>query len=251
MIPPPHYAVTEIRPISHAIRSRRWATIGVVCGLAVLAVTAMMRAGTRSVSVATDHQPAAVTISESENLATAVLHDNLSGSRGSNAAPRPQVPAPTLSGDGTAGGENQVHASLAAGAKAEHDLAFTALNFYHIRDGKPGVDYPWLQSVKVIEPFRETTLQVTNPRTGYKYRWSVRRGEGSDGAGKLELSTSGEEVEVILTNLDENVITLEEMDIDSGVMVRRLDENVMVKYVRREIRTLTDADRVELLNAVS
>ena len=56
-----------------------------------------------------------------------------------------------------------------------HDFAtleFTALNFYDVRDGKPGQDYPWLKDVKLIETYRDTTLAVVGPREGFSYRWA-------------------------------------------------------------------------------
>lgn len=125
-------------------------------------------------------------------------------------------------------------------------LSFTALNFYHIRDGKPAQDYPWLENIKLIEPYRETTLTVMDPRPGYQYKWELpNRGKGDE----LHVSAGGVEAIAILTNLDENIITLKELDSDENV-VRQLDEPVMVKYVRREIRTLTDDERNELLDAV-
>ncbi|CAM9984336.1 unnamed protein product, partial [Sphacelaria rigidula] len=117
--------------------------------------------------------------------------------------------------------------------------------------GKPGTEYPWLKNKKLIEPFRETTLKVTSPREGYTYYWSVRSAEGNKDAGEVELSgLMGDEVEVKLTKLDGNLITLEEVDTESGVVMRRLDEHILVKYVRREIRTLTDVEREELFDAV-
>lgn len=131
-------------------------------------------------------------------------------------------------------------------------LSFTARNFYHVRDGKPGAEYPWLKNKILIEPFRETILEVTSPREGYTYHWSVRSAEGNKDAGEVELSgLAGDEVEVTLTKLDGNVVTLEEVDTGSGVVMRRLDEQIVVKYVRREIRTLTDDERTELFDAVS
>ena len=51
-------------------------------------------------------------------------------------------------------------------AETPPSLSFTALNFYHVRDGKPGQDYPWLKDIKLIEPHRETTLAVEHPRPG-------------------------------------------------------------------------------------
>ncbi|CAN0387437.1 unnamed protein product [Pylaiella littoralis] len=127
-------------------------------------------------------------------------------------------------------------------------LSFTALNFYHERDGKPALDYPWLKDIKLIEPHRETTLSVSSPRDGYEYRWEVRGGDPEQA--ELRATASGSETVIILTILDDNVITLEEVDPETQTVSRRLVEKVMVKYVRREIRTLTDEEREELFEAM-
>ncbi|CAM9425491.1 unnamed protein product, partial [Laminaria digitata] len=131
-------------------------------------------------------------------------------------------------------------------------LEFTALNFYHVRDGKPGQDYPWLKDVKLIEPHRDTTLAVVGPREGFDYRWEVRLPGSSSGGvvGEVQATATGAVTIVVLTQLDENVVVLEEVDGD-GKVTNRLEETVLVKYVRREIRTLTDDEREELLDAVS
>ncbi|CAM9421765.1 unnamed protein product [Ectocarpus sp. 6 AP-2014] len=126
-------------------------------------------------------------------------------------------------------------------------LSFQALNFYHIRDGKPAQDYPWLQDVKLVEPHRETTLSVASPRDGYDYIWEVRSGNTDDT--EVRASARGAEALITLTILDDNVITLKEVNSDGEIM-RQLDELVMVKYVRREIRTLTDDEREELFDAM-
>ena len=130
-------------------------------------------------------------------------------------------------------------------------LEFTALNFYHIRDGKPGQDYPWLKDVKLIEPHRDTTLAVVGPREGMNYRWEVRAGgSSSSGVREVQVTATGAVTIVVLTELDENVVVLEEVNGD-GQVTKRLEETVLVKYVRREVRTLTDDEREELLDAVS
>ena len=130
-------------------------------------------------------------------------------------------------------------------------LEFTALNFYHVRDGKPGQDYPWLKDVKLIEPHRDTTLAVVGPREGFDYRWEVRAGSssGSGGVGDVQATATGPVTIVVLTQLDENVVVLEEVDGD-GRVTNPLEETVLVKYVRREIRTVTDDEKEELLDAV-
>ena len=136
----------------------------------------------------------------------------------------------------------------------DHDVAtleFTALNFYHVRDGKPGQDYPWLKDVKLIEPYRDTTLAVVGPREGMNYRWEVRAGgSSSSGVREVQVTATGAVTIVVLTERDENVVVLEEVNGD-GQVTKRLEETVLVKYVRREVRTLTDDEREELLDAVS
>ena len=134
-------------------------------------------------------------------------------------------------------------------------LDFTALNFYHVRDGKPGQDYPWLKDVKLIEPHRDTTLAVIGAREGFVYRWEVRSPgtssiDSGGVAGEVQATATGAVAIVVLTQLNENVIVLEEVD-GNGQVTNRLEETVLVKYVRREIRTLTDGEREELLDAVS
>lgn len=144
------------------------------------------------------------------------------------------------------GGNAQAETSTAsATASAAHPLSFTATNFYHLRDGKPAQDYPWLTNVKLVEPHRDTTLTVANPREGFDYRWEIRAGVEEE----AYVSEVGEECTVVFTQLDDNVVALEEIDAD-GEVGRRLEEKVVVKYVRREIRTLTGEEREELLNAV-
>lgn len=127
-------------------------------------------------------------------------------------------------------------------------LSFEATNFYHVRDGKPAEHYSWLKDVKLVEPHRDTTFSVSSPRDGYDYVWEVRGGD-ADQADDLRATARGAEVVLVLTTLDDNTVSLKEVE-PGGKAVRQLDEVVMVKYVRREIRTLTDDEREELLDAV-
>lgn len=245
-----HKAITEIKPPTSHHKTKRWVVIAGVCGLAFVAVTALMRAGkrvpdiaTRNPSVSNTAADASAAQNRQQSEDSAIFVEERYPDTDSQESPRAEIPAHPFGGS-TPSESRGVHTNL-------RPLAFTALNYYHIRDGKPAAEYPWLMNVKLIEPFRETTLSVSIPRDGFEYRWSVRAGAQDDSAGDVELTAIGKEVVVKMTKLDENVVTLEEVDEDTGVITRRLDEMVMVKYVRREIRTLTDEERVELLNSVS
>lgn len=129
-------------------------------------------------------------------------------------------------------------------------LEFTALNFYHKRDGKPGQDYPWLKDIKLIEPHRETTLAVVNPREGFEYNWKIWPLESSRRESGATIEVSGAEVLVVIRTLDKHVVNLEEVNVSSKRVTKGLEEGVMIKYVRREIRTITEEEREELLDAV-
>ena len=206
------YAVTEKAPTS-----RGWVRLAVVCGLAVGAVAGVLRSGFFSHT-------------------TSTAYSSVKSFAEVPGGGRPEAAATTAA------------ASDAARAVLLPPLAFTATNFYHLRDGKPAQDYPWLKNVKLIEPHRETTLLVENRREGCSYQWEVR---GSSSADEVHTVATGHATIMLFPHLDENMITLLEVNDESGRVTRRLDEVVMVKYVRREIRTLTDDEREELLDAVS
>lgn len=127
-------------------------------------------------------------------------------------------------------------------------LDYTVTNFYHTRDGKPGREIPWLQGVKLAEPYRDTTFKVTHPRSGFEYKWQIK---DIDDRSSVVATAKGEEVKMMFTKLDLNVVTVTEYEKSTGNAVRELTDTVMVKYVRREIRTLTDEERDELLDSVS
>ena len=188
---------------------RRWVRLAVVCGLAVGAVAGVVHSGYSSPRTSTANSSARSFVQVS-------------------------------------GGQPEA-AAASDGEAALPPLSFTANNFYHLRDGKPGLDYPWLKNVKLVEPHRETTLLVENRREGFSYLWEVRAGSSTD---EVHTVATGHEVIMLFPHLDENMITLQEVD-ESGTVSRRLDEVVMVKYVRREIRTLMDDEREELLDSVS
>ena len=80
----------------------------------------------------------------------------------------------------------------------------------------------------------------------------MRTGSSSNSGrvGEVQATATGAVTIVVLTQLEEHVVVLKEVDGD-GKVTNRLEETVLVKYVRREIRTLTDDEREELLDAVS
>lgn len=143
--------------------------------------------------------------------------------------------------------QQKKHASISGDPPA---LDYSVTNFYHERDGRPGAQIPWLADVKLAEPFRDTTLKVDSPRRGHVYAWTISNSESEDGSKDVLATAQGAEVVMQFTRLDKNGVRLQEIDEATGETVREMQDTVMVKYVRREIRTLTEEDREELLDGV-
>lgn len=223
------------RHVTDSARSiRKWLLPAIGCGLAISAVVVVLHASAKAPTGSPRSINGPIKAAKSTDFA-ARLSDGQNGASLQHQAWEPQDDVP--------------QGSTPHGAQEDSKpLAFTALNYYHIRDGKPAQDYPWLQNVKLIEPYRETTLAVTNPRDGYHYSWKVLGGD--EAATESRTEARGVESVMLFKKLDENTIILEERD-SEGVLARRLEEEVMVKYVRREIRTLTTEERIELMDSVS
>lgn len=94
--------------------------------------------------------------------------------------------------------------------------------------------YPWSY---VAEPYRTTTLAVKNADADTWYKWTV------DG----HVQGYGATCEVLFTQLGKKDIVL---TAKTATSTTYLSAKVMVKYVRREIRSLTDFDREKFFDAV-
>lgn len=94
--------------------------------------------------------------------------------------------------------------------------------------------YPWRY---IAEPYRPTTLSAVNGRADAWYKWIV------DG----HTQAYGVDVDVLWTSTGWKYVVLVENVNGNNTCV--LAAKVMVKYVRREIRSLTDRDRETFFQA--
>lgn len=228
-------------------RSRNWLATAVLCGLAVGMIMATGRPRTTS---ATDD-------SSSGSQAEPSHGSLLAGRLPVNAKPSTVEGGdedifrvgPVVS-DGHETNHNQGHGFGVANSSPEK-LDYTMTNFYHTRDGKPGQQIPWLENIKLAEPYRDTKLTVVDPRDGYSYHWEIVNPSVKEKDKRVMFRAMGAEVTAVFTVLDVNRVLLREVNHETGDVVRSLEESVMVKYVRREIRTLLEEEREELMDAVS
>jgi len=112
-------------------------------------------------------------------------------------------------------------------------LTFSASTKYTERGDAPIFnDYPWAAGL-IVEPHLPTSLRVSqvSDSPDISYRWSF---QGQ--------TTSGLEYQLLLEKTGTYPIILQEID-SEGTVLRELRTVLVCKYIRREIRTLTDEDR--------
>lgn len=224
----PSHSSHDVTESSRGYSRRSWVTAGIICAMGVGTVMFVNRSGS-SPAVMPGGMVGSLDIVVDGN-------GNKPGSSSGSASKSPPR------------AESKVTAEKPfMSPPMDAELSFSVTNFYHTRDGKPGGLIPWLQGVHLAEPYRKTTLTVENAKDGHDYLWEVREKDGVD---KVLASASGAEASIVFTLLDWNTVTVTETD-STGGMTRMFTDAVMVKYVRREIRTLTDEERTELLDSVS
>ena len=229
------HPVDDAPQSSRGYSRRSWVTAGLICAMGVGTVMYVNRSGSAPALVPGGGIAGSLdTIVEVEVEGKASAAD-----KSPKAAPHAPL-APPLPYVGKTAPRVQ--------AADDSELYFTVTNFYHTRDGKPGSMIPWLDGVLLAEPYRETTIKCENALDDHDYLWEVREKDGE--SDKVLASATGAEATIMFTLLDWNTVTLTETNA-AGDVTRVFTDNVMVKYVRREIRTLTDDERVELLDSVS
>jgi len=97
-------------------------------------------------------------------------------------------------------------------------------------------EYPW---TKMVEPYRVSTLELSGTDSSATYRWHIDD----------HVHGYGTSVEALFTDIGYHAVKVEEM-VDS-VITKTLVVKVMCKYVRREIRSLSNLDRETWLSAVA
>ena len=93
----------------------------------------------------------------------------------------------------------------------------------------------------VVEPHRSTTLFADGGDDGSSYEWDVNEGGQT---------IYGNPAVFEFRQLGDTVVTVRELDATTGQSKANLTTSVMVKYVRREIRSMTDRDREAMFSAI-
>lgn len=131
-----------------------------------------------------------------------------------------------------------------AGELADVSLSFQAYNEYTDIHGFAGSSYPWIAKGKLVEPFKKSTLQATAAFvdvTKVDITWKIDD----------DLEFEGSSFEHIFTKVGEYEIIVLAVDGNSHETISRGSDTLICRYVRREIRKLTDDDREAYFEAAS
>lgn len=126
---------------------------------------------------------------------------------------------------------------------------FSCSNSYTASAPDIGKNYLWLHSRHLMEPYRQTTLTVKNGTEAGIYKWEIKPPNGSHSSTHV---VYGAVVAYTCTYPGEYNITVTEAKMHDGkrIIARRGGGVSQCRYVRRELRTLSEEDRKKFFNAM-
>jgi len=124
------------------------------------------------------------------------------------------------------------------------ELGFEALNKYTVKYGASASYYPWVDA-PVLEPYREATFAVTGSDDAMSYNWELLGQEENEAT-----LYNGNSLTITFKSLDVFQISIVERDA-ANVTSRNFVGKVIVRYVRRELRTLDEDDREMFMQAAA
>jgi hypothetical protein len=127
-------------------------------------------------------------------------------------------------------------------------LSLSAIsNDYGLWSENKMLPYAFLIDTFLVEPYKETSISIVYPTADCIYNWSFTSKTTGD------VPSSGSTLDgnfvVTLKTVAEYQMDVSELCGGLDVATRQLSNPVWVKYVRRELSTLTDNDRETFLDA--
>ena len=107
------------------------------------------------------------------------------------------------------------------------------------------LSYPFLSGSFLIEPYKLTTINIQGTVEGCTYTYTVTSMGTDDTSSSASgtVDTTGA-IQITLTKVGKYMLL-----VDDSCTSEQLSQTMWVKYVRRELSTLTDTDREEFLDA--
>ena len=114
--------------------------------------------------------------------------------------------------------------------------------------------YPFLDGGILAEPYRDTLINVTNSLSECNYEWSLQGPLNSNSRYSSELiqgasGVGNQYITISPSHYGTYILNITEVYGSDATVGRTLQQTVFVRYVRRELTSLTDSDREEFLDA--
>lgn len=120
-------------------------------------------------------------------------------------------------------------------------------NEYGMQNATAMLPYTFLVDSFLVEPYKESVITLTGQKTGCSYGWSfANKGDTDFYLGGVSLDGK---VTVTLNSVGHYIFTVAESCTDTPDYEEQLTTSIWVKYVRRELSSLTDDDREAFLDA--
>lgn len=135
-----------------------------------------------------------------------------------------------------------INGRQSAATKFESSTVIEAWNEHSRMNGLPGSGYPFLSRASVIEPHTPTDLVLANaPREASHFQWVVRR--TSTWEAVVSETTTTPALPLVLETLGNYMVTVR-------TSAAEYSREFWVRYVRREIREMSDVARNAYFDAV-
>jgi hypothetical protein len=117
------------------------------------------------------------------------------------------------------------------------DITMTVSNEYGVYSNE---NYGWLNGSHFAEPYKTTSISLSTNSSGYNenaWKWSIQNDDAI---------YTGPTIETVFTKPGTYVVT-----ITNNQFLSNYTSTIIVKYVKRELRALSDADRRSFLKAAA
>jgi len=137
--------------------------------------------------------------------------------------------------------------SIPSFVTTKNNIKISVYNEYNLLYGQPGQQYPWITMI-VVEPYRTTNLEVilTSDDSNIDdsdivYYWTI----GGD-----QMRYEGQKIQYEFQKLAYYNISVIQVQKSTKQILQSTMQEVVCRYVRREIRKLTEEDREDFFNAL-
>ena len=136
----------------------------------------------------------------------------------------------------------------------EETMSIKVLNEYtRNADRKPGHGYSTFDLTEIVEPFRDTTLELHHKGTvQIASRWEIRQTTNLRSYGGIpqhESIAGGSEYAIaVFERIGNYDVSAEILSVD-GTFISYVNKSVACRYVRRNLRTMDSTDRNKFLDA--